>query len=198
MVVVAILMGISTAIYSNGWLDKIGRAMALLGSSLPSFWLGFLLIYFFSVRNGWLPSMGRGTFQHLILPSLTLGLGMGTVYARVLRTNMLEMTNQPFVKAAMLRGLSKGRILIFHVFKHAFSPILTMLGTSFAYLLGGSIIVESVFSWPGLGKYMIEAITMRDYPVIQGYVIFTSFIFVFLHITVDMIYGLLDPRLRVR
>jgi peptide/nickel transport system permease protein len=198
MIFITFIMGVSTAIYSNGWLDLIGRFMALLGSSIPSFWLGFLFIYFFSVQYGWLPSMGRGTSKHLILPAITLGLGMGTVYARVLRTNMLEMTNQYFVKAAKARGLSKKRILVFNVFKHAFLPVVTMLGTSFAFMLGGSIIVESIFSWPGLGRYIVESINMRDYPVIQGYVIFTSFLFVSLHIVVDIIYVLLDPRLRVR
>lgn len=172
--------------------------MALLGASIPSFWLGFLLIYFFSVRYGWFPSMGRGSVKHLILPAITLGLGVGTIYARILRTNILEMMEQPFVKAAKARGLSKRRIIVFQVFKHAFLPVLTMLGTSFAFMLGGSVIVESIFSWPGLGKYIVEAINMRDYPVIQGYVMFTSFLFVSIHIIVDMIYVWLDPRLRVR
>ncbi|QGQ45687.1 nickel ABC transporter permease [Metabacillus sediminilitoris] len=198
MIFITFILGISTAIYSNGLLDLVGRLMALLGSSIPSFWLGFLFIYFFSVQYGWLPSMGRGTLKHLILPAITLGLGMGTIYARVLRTNMLEMMNQHFIKAAKARGLSNRRILVFQVFKHAFLPVVTMLGTSFAFMLGGSIIVESIFSWPGLGKYIVEAINMRDYPVIQGYVMFTSFLFVSIHIVVDMIYVLLDPRLRVR
>jgi peptide/nickel transport system permease protein len=198
MMSITIIFGISTAIYSNGWLDRMGRLMALLGSSIPSFWLGFLFIYIFSVQYGWLPSTGRSTWKHLVLPALTLGLGMGTVYARVLRTNMLEMMNQNFVKAAKARGLSIRYILVFQILKHAFLPIVTMLGTSFAFMLGGSIIVESIFSWPGLGRYIVEAINMRDYPVIQGYVIFASFLFVSIHIVVDVIYVWLDPRLRVR
>lgn len=197
MIIITFILGVSTAIYSKGWLDLLGRLLALSGSSIPSFWLGFLLIYFFSVQYGWLPSMGRGTLKHLILPAITLGLGMGTIYARVLRTNMLEMMNQHFIKAAKARGLSKKRVFVFQLFKHAFLPILTMLGTSFAFMLGGSIIVESIFSWPGLGRYIVEAINMRDYPVIQGYVMFTSFLFVSIHIFVDLIYVLLDPRLRV-
>lgn len=198
MMVMTLIMGVSTAIYSSGYLNLAGRLMALLGASIPSFWLGFLLIYFFSVRYGWFPSMGRGSVKHLILPAITLGLGVGTIYARILRTNILEMMEQPFVKAAKARGLSKRRIIVFQVFKHAFLPVLTMLGTSFAFMLGGSVIVESIFSWPGLGKYIVEAINMRDYPVIQGYVMFTSFLFVSIHIIVDMIYVWLDPRLRVR
>ncbi|WP_046173447.1 nickel ABC transporter permease [Domibacillus indicus] len=198
MVMVTFALGISTSIYSKGWLNRIGKIMALFGSSIPSFWLGFLLIYFFSVRYGWLPSMGRGTLQHLVLPAVTLGLGLGTVYARVLRTSMLGILNQQFVTAAKARGFSGRRILVFQVFKHALLPIVTMLGTSFAFMLCGSIIVESIFSWPGLGRYIVEAIHMRDYPVIQGYVILTSFLFVFVHFAVDVIYALFDPRLRVR
>ncbi|MDV7767780.1 ABC transporter permease [Peribacillus sp. CSMR9] len=197
MLAITFILGISTAIYSDGLLDRIGRLMALLGSAIPSFWLGFLFIYLFSVQYGLLPSMGRSTWQHLVLPALTLGLGVGAVYARVLRTNMLDMLNQNFVKAARARGMSKRRILVFQVFKHALLPIVTMIGTSFAYMLGGSIIVESIFSWPGLGRY-IMSINMRDYPVIQGYVIFTSVLFVAIHTIVDFIYVLVDPRLRVR
>ncbi|KQO01361.1 nickel ABC transporter permease [Paenibacillus sp. Leaf72] len=196
MLLATCLIGMVTAIFSTGLLDRIGRILALLGASIPSFWLGFLLIYFFSVRLGWLPSMGRGGFAHLLMPAVTLGLGLGAVYARVLRTNMLEMNNQNFVKASRARGLSKGRIFIFQVFKHAFLPILSMLGTSFAFMLGGNVIVETIFSWPGVGKYIIEAITARDYPVIQGYVVFTSFLFVAIHLAVEVFYVRLDPRLR--
>ena len=197
MLAITFILGISTAIYSEGLLDKIGRLMALLGSAVPSFWLGFLFIYLFSVQFGVLPSMGRSTWQHLVLPALTLGLGLGTVYARVLRTNMLDMMNQNFVKAARARGMSKRRILVFQVFKHALLPIVTMMGTSFAFMLGGSIIIESIFSWPGLGRYIIESINIRDYPVIQGYAIFASILFVAIHTIVDFIYVLVDPRLRV-
>lgn len=198
MILVTFIIGTATALYSSGWLDLAGRSAALLGSSVPSFWLGFLLIYFFSVQFGWLPSMGHGTPAHLVLPALTLGLGLGTVYARVLRTSLLEAMNQPFVQASKARGLSKKRILIFQVLKHAFLPVVTMMGTSFAFMLGGSMIVESIFSWPGLGNYIIEAINKRDYPVIQGYVMITSFLFVSIHIAVDIIYKLVDPRMRVQ
>jgi peptide/nickel transport system permease protein len=198
MLAITFILGISTAIYSEGLLDRIGRLMALLGSAIPSFWLGFLFIYVFSVQYGLFPSMGRSTWQHLVLPALTLGLGLGTVYARVLRTNMLDMMNQNFVKAARARGMSTSRILVFQVFKHALLPIVTMIGTSFAFMLGGSIIVESIFSWPGLGRYIIESINIRDYPVIQGYAIFASILFVAIHSIVDFIYVLVDPRLRVR
>lgn len=198
MVLITFSLGISTTILSTSWWDRFGRLLALLGSALPSFWLGFLLIYLFSVKYGWFPPMGRDDWKNLVLPSVTLGLGMGTVYARVLRTHMLELMKQNFVKASKARGLSKSRILLFQVLKHATLPIVTMLGTSFAFMVGGSIIVESIFAWPGLGRYIIEAIMLRDYPVIQGYVIFVSFLFVLIHFVVDLIYALLDPRIEVR
>lgn len=198
MLIITFLLGISSAMYMKGPIDRIGRFLALLGSAVPTFWLGFLCIYIFSVQFGWLPSMGRSTWQHLILPALTLGLGLGAVYARVLRAHMLELMNQPFVKASRARGMSKNSILVFQVLKHAFLPIVTMIGTSFAFMLGGSIIVETIFSWPGLGRYIIESINMRDYPVIQGYVIFAAILFVAIHTIVDFIYFLVDPRLKVR
>ncbi|MFP3918372.1 nickel ABC transporter permease [Lysinibacillus telephonicus] len=198
MLAVTIILGISTAIYENGVVDKLGRVLALLGSAMPTFWLGFLFMYLFSVSLGWLPSMGRGSWKNLILPATTLGLGLGTVYARVLRTHMLEMLQQPFVKASRARGISKNRILVFQVLKHALLPIVTMTGTSFAFMLGGSIIVESIFSWPGLGRYIVESINMRDYPVIQGYVVFAAILFVAIHMLVDFIYLIIDPRLNRR
>ncbi len=198
MLVVTLVLGISTAVYENGVVDKIGRVLALLGSAIPTFWLGFLFMYLFSVHFGWLPTMGRNDLEHLILPATTLGLSLGAVYARVLHIQMLEMLQQPFVKASRARGISKNRVLIFQVLKHALLPIVTMIGTSFAYMLGGSIIVETIFSWPGLGRYVIESINMRDYPVIQGYVVFAAIIFVVIHMLVDFIYLLIDPRLKVR
>lgn len=198
MLTVTMVLGISTAIYENGVVDKIGRVLALLGSAIPTFWLGFLCMYIFSVSLGWLPSMGRDNWTNLLLPATTLGLGLGTVYARVLRAYMLEMLQQPFVKASRARGISKNRILVFQIVKHALLPIITMVGTSFAFMLGGSIIVESIFSWPGLGQYVIESINMRDYPVIQGYVVFAAILFVAIHMAVDFIYLIIDPRLRVR
>ena len=198
MLVVTLVLGISTAIFENGVVDKVGRVLALLGSAIPTFWLGFLCMYVFSVKFGWLPPMGKNNWRNLILPATTLGLGLGTVYARVLRAHMLEMLQQPFIKASRARGISKNRILVFQVLKHALLPIVTMVGTSFAFMLGGSIIVETIFSWPGLGRYVIESINMRDYPVIQGYVVFAAIIFVAIHMLVDFIYLIIDPRLRVR
>ncbi|MEW4283007.1 nickel ABC transporter permease [Priestia koreensis] len=197
MVSLTFFIAIGTTVYTAKWVNAWGKMLALFGASIPGFWLGFLLIYVFSVRYGWLPSMGHGTILHLILPAITLGGGVGAIYARVLRANMLEMMKQPFVKASKARGMSQREIMTSQLLKHAFSPILAIFGTNFAFMLGGSVIVETVFSWPGLGKYVIESIGRRDYPVIQGYVILTSFIFVSIHMIVDIVNRWLDPRLRI-
>ncbi|WP_100399556.1 nickel ABC transporter permease [Bacillus sp. FJAT-44742] len=194
--VVTLGLGMLTAVFSSGWIEWMGRTMALFGAAIPSFWLALLMIYFFSVKLGWFPTMGRGGWEHLVLPSFTLGLGIGAVYARVLRKNMLEMLDQNFIKASKARGLSTTRIHVTQVLRHASMPVVTMLGTSFAFMVGGSIIVERIFDWPGLGNYIIQAINARDYPVIQGYVIFASVLFVTIHILVDLIFFLIDPRLR--
>ncbi|ERN51427.1 ABC transporter permease [Alkalihalophilus marmarensis] len=196
MVFTTISFGLLSAIYSNGLINRVGQSLALLGAAIPTFWLAFLMIYLFSVKLGWFPTMGRGNMGHIILPALSLGIGIGVVYARVLRKNMLEMMNQHFVKALQAAGISQARILVFHVFKHAAMPLITMLGTSFAFMLSGSIIIETIFSWPGLGRYIIEAINMRDYPVIQGYVVFATILFMSIHIIVDLVYFIIDPRMR--
>ncbi|MFP3887777.1 ABC transporter permease [Priestia filamentosa] len=196
MLFMTFLFGISTALRSQGIVNRFGKGLALVGSSLPSFWLGFLLIYICSVKYQLLPSMGRGSLENLVLPAITLGFGLGTVYARVLREHLLDVLHKPFVKAARARGQSEFSLLTGEVLKHAILPIITMTGTSFAFMLGGSIIVETVFSWPGLGRYIIDAINMRDYPIIQGYVIFTTFLFVLIHILIDILCSFVDPRLR--
>ena len=198
MLAVTFGLGIATSIYEKGIVDRLGRTAALLGSAIPPFLIGFLCIYIFSVQLGWLPSMGRSNWQNIILPAITLGLGLGTMHARVLRVHLLELMKQPFVKASKARGFSNAHILMFQLVKHAFLVIATLTGTNFAFMLGGSIIVESIFSWPGLGRYIIDSINMRDYPVIQGYVIFASILFVVIHTVVDLIYLIVDPRLRVQ
>lgn len=196
MLFMTFLFGMSTALRSQGIVNRFGKGLALVGSSLPSFWLGFLLIYICSVKYQLLPSMGRGSLENLTLPAITLGFGLGTVYARVLREHLLDVLQKPFVKAARARGQSEFSLLTGEVLKHAILPMITMTGTSFAFMLGGSIIVETVFSWPGLGRYIIDAINMRDYPIIQGYVIFTTFLFVLIHILIDILCSFVDPRLR--
>ncbi|MCK8825585.1 nickel ABC transporter permease [Fuchsiella alkaliacetigena] len=187
--------GIISAVFKNTYLDHLGRFLALVGASFPSYWLGLLLIYFFGVQNSLLPVMGRGTGRHLILPAFTLGLGMAAVYARLLRANLLEVLNQDYIRTARAKGLSEKAVVLKHALKNALLPVITAFGVNFGYLLGGTVIIETIFNWPGLGKFVVEAIFNRDYPVLQAYVLFMALVFVTINTLVDIIYGVLDPRI---
>lgn len=194
---IAFPMGILAAVYKGTWIDHLSRAAALLGASLPSFWLSLLLIYFFAVKLSLLPVMGRGTLLHLVLPSLALGLGMASTYARFLRASILDVLGQEFIMAARARGLRERIVIGKDVLKNALLSIVTLLGMSVGHLLGGTVIVETIFAWPGVGKYAVDAIFFRDYPVIQGYVLWMALIFVVANLLVDISYQYIDPRIRL-
>jgi peptide/nickel transport system permease protein len=189
--------GILAALYRHAFIDHLSRILALLGASLPGFWLGLLLIYFFSVKLGIFPVMGRGGPQHLVLPAVTLGFTMAATYARLLRASMLDVLGQDFIKVARAKGLQEKWVIGRHALKNAVIPAVTMFGMSFGNLLGGSVIIETIFAWPGIGKFAVDSIFNRDYPVIQGYVFFMALIFVLANLLVDISYGLLDPRIRL-
>ncbi|ATW27600.1 nickel ABC transporter permease [Candidatus Formimonas warabiya] len=195
---IAFPMGILAAVYKGTWVDHLSRAAALVGASLPSFWFSLLLIYFFAVKWSLLPVMGRGTLLHLVLPSLALGLGMASTYARFLRASILEVLGQEFIMAARARGLRERLVIVKDVLKNALLSIVTLLGMSIGHLLGGAVIVETIFAWPGVGKYAVDAIFFRDYPVIQGYVLWMALIFVVANLLVDISYHYIDPRIRLR
>lgn len=197
MTALALPIGILSAIYKNTWVDHFSRLFAFFGASIPSFWLGLMLIYFFSVKFTIFPVMGRGTLMHLFLPSFTLGVGMATTYARLIRASMLEVLGQDFILAARSRGLKENIVIINNALRNALIPVVTAFGMSFGHLLGGTVIVENIFAWPGVGKFLVECIFNRDYPVIQGYVILMATIFVFSNLIVDISYRLLDPRISV-
>ncbi|TYR80555.1 ABC transporter permease subunit [Priestia megaterium] len=196
IILASVPLGILSACYSNKWIDHLSRVFAIIGNSMPAFWLGFLLLYMFSLQLGWLPSGGRGTFSHYVLPTLTLSIPYIAIYTRLLRTSLVESMQQPFVLYSRARGLSEKRIMWKHILKHAMLPVVTSFGVSIGYLLGGTIIVESVFSWPGIGRYFVTAILNRDYPVIQFYVLFMAIIFSISNLIVDIISNYLDPRIR--
>lgn len=196
MMVFALILGILAAIYQNRWIDHISRLLAFAGASVPTFWLGLILIYLFSVKFSILPALEYGSIKNLILPSFTLGLGLAAVYARLLRAGLLESYSQEYIRAARARGLSEWRILRVHALRSALLPVITMFGMSFGSLLGGSVVVEMLFSYPGLGRLVVDAVFKRDYPLIQGYVLFTGVIVVFVNLFVDLSYRLLDPRIR--
>lgn len=194
-VIISIPIGFLAAIYKNSVFDHLSRVLAYFGASIPQFWLGYLLIFFFSVKLDLLPVQGRGSFAHLVLPSFTLALGLIAIYSRLLRTGVLEQLQEPYVLYARTRGIKEKVILGKHVLKIAISPMLTGLGMNLGKLLAGTIIVEEVFSWPGFGRYFIEAIFNRDIPVIQAYVLISACLFIVCNLIVDLLQMVLDPRI---
>lgn len=198
MTLIAVPIGTISALYKDKWVDHISRALSLIGAAVPSFWLGLLFIQFFSVKLGWLPSMGKGTFQHLLLPSITLGIAMSAIYIRLLRSSLLETLGQDFIRSARARGLSNSRIFIFHAFRYSLIPVITIFGVSLGSLLGGTVIIEVLFAYPGIGKFVVEAIGKRDYPVIQGYILFMGGFVITINILVDLSYRYLNPEIRLK
>lgn len=198
MTLIAMPLGSLSAIYKDKWIDHISRIFALLGAAVPSFWLGLLFIQLFSVELKILPSMGKGSIQHITLPSLTLGLAMSAVYVRLLRSSLLESFGQDFIRSAKARGLSPGRIFLFHALRHSLIPVLTVFGVSLGSLLGGTIIIEVLFAYPGMGKLVIDAIVKRDYPIIQGYILIMGLCVSIINILVDLSYRYLNPEIRLK
>ncbi|MBD8497360.1 nickel ABC transporter permease [Paenibacillus arenosi] len=196
MLVISIPLGIVAAKYEGKWIDHVSSVLALLGASIPAFWLGLMLIYGFSYQLGWLPTMGMGSAVHLILPSITLGFGLAAIYARMLRAGLLEVLAQDYIRTARARGIGEWRIMCKHALRAALIPVMTVLGSSVGSILAGSVIIETLFSWPGLGDMAIEAIFKRDYPVIQAYVMISGTMIVMVNLLIDISYTWIDPRVR--
>jgi len=196
-IVIAIPLGIVAAVYQRGPLDHLSRVLALAGASMPSYWVAYLLILLLSVRLGWLPVAGSETWKHAIMPALTLGIGGSASLMRLTRAEMLETLNQDYVRTARAKGLRGGSVMVRHALRNTLIPISTVLGMRFAGMLGGAVIVETIFAWPGIGKLVVDAIFDRDYPMIQGFVIFMGTAFLLINLLVDLGYGLIDPRVRL-
>jgi nickel transport system permease protein len=194
-VLISVPIGFLSAVYKNSVIDHFSRLLAFFGASIPQFWLGYLLIFFLSVKLDLFPVQGRGTWAHLILPSFTLALGLIAIYTRLLRTSVLEQMQEPYVLYARTRGIKEKVIMGKHVLKIAISPMITGLGMNMGKLLAGTIIVEEVFSWPGFGRYFIDAIFNRDIPVIQCYVFLVACIFIVCNLIVDLLQMAMDPRI---
>jgi peptide/nickel transport system permease protein len=194
---VALPLGAIAAVQRNSLLDHSARLGSLLGASIPSFWLGYLLILLFAVQLRLLPVAGRGSWQHLILPSLTLGLGAAAIQARLVRSSLLEVLGEDYIRAGRAKGVRAWRLLLRHALPNALIPLTTVAGIRFAHLLGGSVIVETIFAWPGIGKLVVDSIFDRDYPMIQGYVLFMGTVFVLINLAVDLLYVWMDPRIRL-
>ena len=190
------LLGMIAAVHQNTWIDRLVVAFASIGVSMPSFWLGLMLILFFSVTLGWLPSFGQGSFKHLILPATVLGFGAIGTIARTARTSMLDVLKQDYIITARSKGLAEHTTLLRHALRNALIPIVTIVGLQFGWLLSGSIIVEAVFSRQGLGLILIDSVLEQDLPVVQGAVLLTSVLYIFLNLVVDLAYGFVDPRVR--
>ncbi len=193
---IALPVGILSAVWRDRAVDQLSRVLALLGASVPSFWLGTILILFFAVRLGWLPSYGRGGLRHFILPACTLGLSTSAVLMRLTRANLLEVLNEGFVRTARAKGLSEKAVVLRHALKPSLLPVVTVLGLQFGNLLGGALIIETVFAWPGLGMLVLRSILGRDFPVIQGFALFITLVFVLVNFVVDLVCGWLDPRVQ--
>lgn len=195
-VVFGLVIGIVSAVYRNRWPDRIGMTLAVSGISFPAFALGMLLMQIFSVQLGWLPTVGADSWRHYILPSLTLGAAVAAVMARFTRASFIEVIGEDFVRTARAKGVSEKWVILKHTLRNALIPVVTMMGLQFGFLLGGSIVVEAVFNWPGLGRLLVDAIDMRDYPVIQTLVLLFSLEFILINLVVDVLYGFINPTIR--
>lgn len=192
------VIGIVSSVWRNRWPDRLCMTLAVSGISFPAFALGMMLIQIFSVQLGWLPTVGASTPAHYILPSITLGAAVASVMARFTRASFIEVMQEDYVRTARAKGVSETLVVIKHTLRNALIPVVTMMGLQFGFLLGGSIVVEVVFSWPGMGSLLIDAVTMRDYPVIQGLVLLFSFEFILINLVVDVLYGVINPTIRYK
>lgn len=195
-VALSVPLGIVSAARPGSWVDAAARVFAISGISLPQFWLGLLLIYLVSFKLGLLPMMGSGGPQHLVMPALTLAMGPAAMLTRMVRANMLELMSQDFAKTAYSKGLSERAVLVKHVLRPALIPVVTLVGLQFGFLFGGAVVVETIFSWPGVGKWAVDGIFRRDMPVVRAFILTMGVIFVVANTVVDLVYLWIDPRLR--
>ena len=194
--IVAIPLGIVAAAGAGTRVDHAATTLALVGISVPNFWLGPLLAIVFSVTLGWLPVSGRGTLAHLVLPAVTLGAPLAAVLARMTRASVIEELHELYVLAARARGVSRAAAVLRHAFRNSLIPIVTVLGLQFGAVLTGAVITETIFAWPGVGRLLIQSISFRDYPLVQGCILLIAITYVTMNLLTDLAYGLLDPRIR--
>jgi len=193
---IGIPSGIMAAVRVGGWWDRGGKIFALLGLSMPSFWVGLLLILFFSVYLGWLPSSGSGTALHVLMPAFALGWYFAAAHMRLARSSMLEVLGSEYVKLARLKGLPEIRVIAKHAFKNALIPVLTLAGINLVLMVNVAVVVETVFAWPGIGRLLYEGIAFRDFPVVQATVLLGGSMIVVVNLVIDLLYAVIDPRIR--
>jgi ABC-type dipeptide/oligopeptide/nickel transport system permease component len=195
-ILIAVPLGIAAALNRGRAVDHAAMAASLAGISMPNFWLGPLLAIVLSVKLGWLPVSGTGSWTNLVLPAATLGAALAAILARMTRTSLVDELREIYVVAARARGLSWRRAVIGHAFRNSLIPVVTIIGLQFGSVLTGTIITETIFAWPGVGRLLIQAITFRDYPLVQGCILFISVTYVAMNLVVDLAYAWLDPRIR--
>ena len=195
-VAIGVPLGLTAALFRSSWFDAGSMIVALLGVSMPSFWLGLLMIFAFSLHLGWFPATGGGDLWHLVLPSVTLGMIASAIIARLTRSSMLEVLGQDYVRTARAKGLAWWGVVVRHALKNALIPVITIFGLQFGNLLAGAVIVETVFSRPGLGRLIVGGILAKDFPLVQGTVLFVATAYVLINVLVDIAYAYVDPRIR--
>ncbi len=196
--VIAVPLGVMSAVRRDGLFDHAGTLVTVLGQAVPGFWLGLMLIYLFSVQLGWLPTGGRGTLAHFVMPSIVLAAFYSARVARLTRSAVLDVLNEEFILTARAKGLSERWVIGKHTLRNSAIPIVTLAGLEAGQLLGGAVIVETIFAWPGLGRLTVQALLNRDFPVVLAAVSLTSIIYTLMNLAVDLLYGWLDPRVRVK
>lgn len=194
---VSIPLGVIAASRRNRFADHASRVLALLGVSIPNFWLGPMLILVFAIQFDWFPVSGRSGWLSLVLPAVTLGTALSGLLTRMVRSSVAEELDKPYLGAALARGVRRGAVLRIHALKNAAIPVVTIVGLQFGALLTGAIITETIFSWPGLGRLVIQAIRLRDYPLVQGSILAIALTYILINLLTDVVYALLDPRIRV-
>ena len=196
---VAFPLGVVSAIYRNSWIDNVARFFALVGVSMPSFWFGPLLIIAFAINREWFPVSGREDgLRSLVLPSVTMGLALAAILTRMIRVSLAEELNQLYVTTAIAKGVTRGKAIFAHALKNALIPVITVLALQFGSLLTGAIITEQIFSWPGLGRLLIQSITTRDYPQVQASILVIALTYIMVNFISDLLYGVADPRIKLQ
>lgn len=195
-IVIAIPLGVVAAVWRGTAADYGAMTFALAGVSIPNFWLGPLLAIVFAVELGWLPVSGRGTLAHLVLPAISLGLALAAILARMTRASLLEELNELYVRAARARGVSRPAAITTHALRNSLIPLLTIVALQFGAVLTGAVITETIFAWPGIGRLLIQSIGFRDYPMVQGCILLIAVTYVTVNLVTDLMYGVLDPRIR--
>jgi len=198
-ILVSFPLGIISAIYRNSWIDNVARFFALIGVSMPSFWFGPLLIIAFAINRHWFPVSGREDgWRSLVLPSLTMGLALSAILTRMIRVSLADELGQLYVTTAIAKGVTRGKAIFRHALKNALIPVITILGLQFGSLLTGAIITEQIFSWPGLGRLLIQSITTRDYPQVQASILVIALTYIMVNFISDLLYGIVDPRIKLQ